>query len=106
MRQHDHDGSARAHGARDAAACEGDREPGAGELRDLLGCLHDGACIGERLGLAARFARFAARADIADGLRRTALRAVQDLARRKQEEAACVRGLAVMQTRVKSRAKR
>lgn len=106
MRQPYPEGSGRATSGHVGPGDAGDPEPGAAELRDLLACLHDGACIGERLGLAARFARFATRSDIADGLRRTALRAVQDLARRKQEEAACVQGLAVMQTRVKSRAKR
>ena len=76
---------------------------GEGSLALLLACLSESACPLERLALVARFARLAAAPETREAVRRRALRTVQDLATRKQHEAACVRGVEEMKLRSKAR---
>jgi hypothetical protein len=76
------------------------------ELDRLLTEMSERHCPGERLALAGRFALLAARPTTSGDVRRRALRAVQDLARRKVEESPCVRGLDQMKAQTAARSRR
>ena len=68
-------------------------------LDELLRCSSESADPGQRLALASRFAVLAACPATGSAVRRRALRALQDLATRKDDEAPCVRGIVEMKRR-------
>lgn len=81
----------------------GDRDGGLDTLDELIAAVSDQACPIERLTLAERFVRLATASGTSIEVRERALRAVQDLSRRKAEERACSRGLEVMRERASAK---